>query len=172
MRFIVILTLSIALVAETADARPTSISKQYETDKRLGIGLMLGIPLGLDVKFLATETIAIDLGIGAYIAYRDRTGLHIHADVLYHPFVAVEGESFLAPLYAGLGARFLNYDDYTHIGIRVPVGIAFDFGSKAFDIFLEGAFVYDVSVSGGDPAVETPGAVDINVMTGVRFFVF
>lgn len=167
LRFIVILALSIAFVSESADARPTPISKIYETDKKLGLGLMLGVPTGLSVKFLATDQLAIDFGAGAYIVYRGRTGLHINLDVLYHPFVAVEGQSFLAPFYAGLGGRFLNFDSNRHIGIRVPFGIAFDFTKKSIDVFLEGAFVYDVSRTD-----DMQGAVDINVLAGFRFFVF
>lgn len=165
-RFIVILALSLVFVAESADARPTAISKRYETDKKLGIGLMAGIPTGLGIKFLATEELAIDLGVGAVLGYRGRTGLHIHADFLYHPFVAVEGDTFLAPFYTGLGGRFLNFDDFTHIGVRIPFGIAFDLDNKSFDIFLEGALIYDVSMTEG-----SSGAVDINVLTGLRFYV-
>lgn len=167
LRFIVILTLSFVFMAGSADARPTAISKRYETDKKLGLGLMLGVPSGLGVKFLATEELAIDFGAGAYIKYRDRTGLHIHADLLYHPFVAVEGDSFVAPFYSGLGVRFLNFGDFTHIGVRIPFGIAFDLESKSIDIFLEGAFIYDVS-----RGESTGGAVDINIMSGLRFYVF
>jgi hypothetical protein len=154
------------ITAQRAEARPYALSKDYQTDKRLGVGVMLGVPASVSLKFLMTDTLALDAAAGAYIAYRDRTGFHAHADLLWHPFVAVEGESFLAPLYFGLGARLLAYE-FTHIGVRVPVGISFDFGKKPFDIFLEGAFIYDFSM----PA-EATGPVDINAVVGVRYYLF
>lgn len=163
---IALLLISFLSTAQRAEARPYALAKNYETDKKLGVGVMVGIPASVSLKFLMTDTLAVDLGAGAYVAYRDRTGFHGHADLLWHPFVAVEGETFLAPLYVGLGARLLAYD-FTHVGIRVPVGISFDFSEKPFEVFLEGAFIYDVSM----PA-EATGAVDINAVVGVRYFLF
>ena len=167
-RFILILALAFTFAAQSADARPVPFSKTYETDKKLGIGLMLGVPAGFNTKFLFTDTLAVDLGIGAYIKYRDRTGFHLNADFLWHPFVAVEGESFLAPFYFGLGGRFLSAGDHNFIGIRVPFGLSFDITDSSFDIFLEGAFIVDVSISGMEP----PGPVDVNGLIGVRYFIF
>lgn len=151
---------------KVSEARPVAFSKLYKAERKLGVGLMLGIPTGLSLKYHLTSTLAVDLGAGAYIAYRDRTGFHAHLDLLWHPFVAVEGQSFMAPMYIGLGTRLLVHD-VAHVGVRVPVGISFDFANTPIDIFLEGAFVYDVSIGEGGS-----GPVDINAMLGLRYYLF
>ncbi len=162
-----VLVLGALLVAGHADAEPLAISKQYETDKKFGVGVALGVPVGGVGKFLITPKFAIDFGAGGYYLYRDRDGIHLYGDILWHPFVAVEGETFLAPLYVGLGSRILNYDDITHFGLRVPVGVSFDFYDAAIDVFLEGAFIYDVSIGEGGE-----GAVDVNGQVGLRYYIF
>ncbi len=152
-----------------AEARPVHIDKTYETEKVLGVGVLLGVPLSISGKFFLNSEWAVDVGAGAYLAYRDRSGLHVHADILWHPFVAVEGETFMAPLYVGLGTRFLQYDEMdqsvTHVGVRVPVGIAFDFNDEPYDLFLEGAVVFDPVVSESGPS-----PLDMNFGAGARIF--
>ncbi|WP_428265972.1 hypothetical protein [Haliangium sp.] len=170
-----VLSLTLVLLfigAASAHARPLAISKEFQTDKKLGAGLTLGVPTGASVKFLFTPTLAVDLGVGAYFLYRDRNGFHAHADLLWHPFVAVEGETFLAPLYVGLGSRLLIHDDINHVGVRVPVGIAFVFDDAPVDVFLEGAFVYDFSISedANGNAADGADAVDMNALVGVRYY--
>ena len=177
-RRVILLTvvLGCAWVAPTrnADARPVHLSKRFETDKRVGIGVLAGVPTGITGKFFFNSEFALDLGVGAYVEYRERDGLHLHMDFLWHPFVAVEGETFLAPMYVGVGARLLQYDEMdamdekvtvTHMGVRVPVGIAFDLGERPFDIFLEAAFVFDPVMSD-----EAEGAFDFNGGAGARFY--
>ncbi len=163
-----ILALSAALLvaaATSAHAAPVALSKQFETDKRLGAGLMLGVPAGVSAKYMFTSTVAIDVGVGGYLLYRDRDGFAAHGDLLWHPFVAVEGESFLAPLYLGLGIRFLAHDSINHVGVRVPVGLAFVFDESPIDVFVESAFVYDFSVSEDDES-----AFDANGVIGIRYY--
>lgn len=155
-------------MASLADAEPSPFEKSYDTDKKFGLGLMLGVPLGLSVKYLATPQIAFDVGAGAYVVYRDRTGTAAHGDILIQPFVAVEGVSFLAPLYFGVGARLLNYDDTTHVGVRVPLGIAFDFTELPFEAFGEVAFVWDPSITGD--MTDNVSSIDANFLVGGRVF--
>lgn len=169
--FVTVILASVVLLATaSAHARPLALSKRFETTKMLGLGVTLGVPSGVSGKLMFTPEWAVDLGVGAYLAYRDRDGMHVHADLLWQPFVAVEGQSFLAPMYFGIGPRILRHDEITHIGVRIPVGISFMFDKTPVDIFLEGAFVYDFSIS--EPAVdqESPGAVDVNGLVGVRYF--
>jgi hypothetical protein len=169
----VVLTLAVLLAAASAHARPLAISKRFDTGKKVGAGVMLGVPLSAVGKLMITSELAVDLGLGAYVAYRDRTGFHMHADLLFHPFVAVEGETFNAPLYVGLGSRLLHYDGITHVGVRVPLGIAFVFDKAPIDVFLETAFIYDLSISQGEPGEvgdSAPGAVDVNGLVGLRYY--
>jgi hypothetical protein len=169
----VILTLAVLLAAASAHARPLAISKRFDTEKKLGAGVMLGVPLSAVGKLMLTSELAVDVGMGAYVAFRDRTGFHMHADLLFHPFVAVEGETFKAPLYVGLGSRFLHYQGINHVGVRVPLGIAFVFDNLPIDVFLETAFIYDFSISQGEPGEvgeSGPGAVDVNGLIGLRYY--
>ena len=169
------LSLAVWLAPTTeAEAAPAAISKKFETDKGLGVGVMVGIPTALSLKYFLTPTLAVDASLGAYLLYRDRDGFHAHADLLWHPFVAVEGQTFLAPLYVGLGGRFLTYGetdamgmdvDVSHIGVRIPVGIAFVFGDAPLDLFLETALIFDPVMSD-----EADGVVDVNGLAGARFF--
>lgn len=151
------------------EARPLAIDKAFESEKVMGVGVLLGVPLSITGKYFLSPEWAVDVGAGAYLAYRDRTGLHVHADILWHPFVAVEGETFMAPLYFGLGSRFLQYDEMnesvTHLGVRVPVGITFDFNDEPYDLFLEGAVVFDPVVSESEPS-----QLDMNFGAGARVF--
>jgi hypothetical protein len=169
----VVLTLALLLAAASAQARPLAISQRFDTDKKIGAGVMLGVPISAVGKLMLTPELALDLGLGAYVAYRDRTGFHMHADLLFHPFVAVEGETFQAPLYLGLGPRLLHYDGTTHVGVRVPLGISFVFDNAPIDVFLETAFIYDLSISQdetGEVGQSSPGAVDVNGLVGLRYY--
>ncbi|MEJ7603475.1 MAG: hypothetical protein WKG01_36655 [Kofleriaceae bacterium] len=53
-----------------------------------------------------------------------------------------EGEAFKLPFYVGVGLRVWSWDDRyedngTVIGVRAPLGIAFDFNDIPLDIFLQ-----------------------------------
>lgn len=150
----------------SADARPVELEKKFETDKTFGVGVMLGVPTAVSAKYFLIDELAVDLGLGAYLLYRDRDGFALHGDVLWHPFVAVEGTSFLAPLYFGAGVRLLDHDDSTRVGIRLPVGITFDFVDSPFDVFGESTLVVDVSVSNDDGT----SPVDANFVVGLRYY--
>lgn len=165
MRIACVVALLLASVG-SAEAGPAELEKDFETDKTVGVGLMLGVPAGLSAKFFLVDQLAIDLGIGGQLGYRDRDGFAIHADVLWHPFVAVEGRSFLAPLVLGVGARFLDYDQTSRIGVRVPVGLSFDFTDLPIDVFGELALVVDVAVDNGDDT----SPIDANFVVGARYF--
>jgi len=150
------------LAAAHAEARPVALSKRFDTDKKVGAGLMLGSPTAVSAKYFFTPEIAVDLGIGANVI-RKRDGFHVNADLLWHPFVAIEGKTFLAPLYLGGGFRYLAHHD--RAGIRFPVGLSFDFGGKPIDLFVELAAIYDIAM-----AEEAEGVLDLNLATGLRYY--
>jgi hypothetical protein len=147
-----------------AEARPVLLSKRYETTKKTGLGLMLGTPVAVAGKHFFSNELAVDGGVGINVL-RKRSGFHAHGDLLWHPFVAVEGNRFLAPLYFGGGMRLLVHDSITRIGLRIPVGLSFDFGEQPFDVFGEAALVLDAYVE-----EEGRGVADANVVVGARYF--
>jgi hypothetical protein len=59
-----------------------------------------------------------------------------------------ETEPFKLPFYVGVGVRVWDFDDRdevdgTAIGLRVPLGLAFDFNNIPLDIFIQLTFVVD-----------------------------
>jgi hypothetical protein len=176
-----------SLMLDSADARPrpTRRKSNFEANKTFGIGLMIGAPTGLSGKYFVGRSNAIDFGIGSIYQYRDRRGLHIHADYLWHPVSLASAPAFELPLYLGVGGRMFNgdrcyirdrgncdyyYNDYTAIGVRAPVGIAFDFNKVPLDIFLELAFVFDFVVDRDDRYDDDAIYVDLNGAFGVRYY--
>ena len=67
--------------------------------------------------------------------------------------------------YIGAGVRFLSHDDISRIGLRIPLGISFDFTNQPIDLFAEFTPIVDFSVSDAGR-----GVADLSVVTGVRYF--
>jgi hypothetical protein len=163
--------------ATTAHARPKPArGEAFEANKGFGLGLMLGAPTGLSLKYYLDESHALDAGVGVsrYLRHGRRDGLHLHADYLWHPVVLAKADPFWVPLYFGLGARLFDFDDYddrdgdhdgTAIGLRAPIGVMLDFNEVPVDVFLEFALVVDLLVSTDDHA-----DVDLNGALGARYY--
>lgn len=126
----------------------------------LGIGLQVGGPTGLNGKYYM-DRVALQFGLGVIEEGWD-DGLHIFADVLFHPAVLAETKDFTLPFYVGAGLRVFeddndhyywcrgkdcyyydDYDDDTHVGVRVPIGILMAFHKVPLDAFLEFAPTFD-----------------------------
>ena len=98
-----------------------------------GLGLIFGEPTGISGKYFLSEKNAID-GAVAW-SFSGDGYFRIHADYLWHFYVinVPKGEM---PFYVGAGAKIGIGDDF-HLGIRVPLGIAYHFANAPLDIFLE-----------------------------------
>lgn len=146
-----------------AGARAESVDKGI-----FGIGIIVGEPTGISGKYYLGNDTAIDFAAGAAILGR---GIQVHGDFLWHPWVLDRKDSFALPAYIGVGARILNHDsgggddDHVRFGLRVPVGIAFDFTRIPLDVFAELAGVLDYRTKG-----ESHFGVDINGGAGVRYY--
>ena len=64
---------------------------------------------------------------------------------LWHPFTLVSADAFELPFFIGVGGRFWDFDYCDNrvcgyggsaFGVRVPLGIAFDFNDVPLDIAL------------------------------------
>jgi len=130
-----------------------------------GIGLQVGGPTGLNAKYYMNR-VALQFGLGVIEEGWD-DGLHVFADVLFHPVILADTRDFTLPLYVGGGIRVFEhdnshyywchagacyyyddaYDDDTHVGARIPVGLLMAFHKVPLDAFLELAptidFIYD-----------------------------
>jgi uncharacterized protein DUF3996 len=133
-----------------ADARPRPHGfggKRFEANKKFGVGLELGEPTGVNAKLFLQPDQALDFGLGEiYHHYYGGDGFHAYVDYLWHPTVLTEAEAFELPFYVGVGGRIWQFD-YTcgpdnctgadAFGIRVPVGVSFDFNNVPLDIFVQ-----------------------------------
>ena len=108
-----------------------SFSTTYGQGK-FGLGIILGEPTGISAKVWMTGTTAVDGAIAW--SFANESALHFHADFLIHNFSVF---SKVVPLYYGIGVRIKFREDDTRIGIRIPVGIAYDIPSTQIDLFLE-----------------------------------
>ncbi|MDB4963270.1 MAG: hypothetical protein JWP01_3269 [Myxococcales bacterium] len=172
----VVLGLS-AVAPEVADARPRpQRGKTFEANKTFGLGLELGAPTGLTGKYFLSQDRALQFGLGTIYHWRDRDGLNIYLDYLFHPLSLTSNATFELPLYFGFGGRIWDVDDYRFrddrfndvlgIGLRVPVGIAFDFNNVPLDIFIQLAFVLDFYTGDYDRNVYG----DVNGSFGIRYW--
>jgi hypothetical protein len=155
----------------------------------LGIGLELGVPTGLSLKYYMGKSsggsvLAVQGGLGVIERYGD-DGLHIHAEVLWHPRALASTPDFTLPFYLGVGARFLEHDDNycvirnevrrcddndTRLGVRVPFGLLMDFTKVPFDLFLELAIVVDFLEIDEDDYEDDHDRVNLNLSLGGRYY--
>lgn len=120
--------------------------QRYVANGTFGAGLEVGGPSGLNGKYFLSDDGALNFGIGANgYAYRygDRGGLHLYLDYLWHPISLANPPAFQLPLYIGVGGRIWDFnddrfdDDGTAFGVRVPIGVAFDFNNIPLDVFIQ-----------------------------------
>lgn len=163
----------------TAEARPRPAGKMkgknFEANKTFGLGLELGTPSGLTGKYFLSDTNALQFGLGWYNGYyKNHYGVHIYGDYLWHPLSLLSEAAFELPLFIGVGLQFNSfedrrdriYDEGTGFGIRVPVGIAFDFNNVPLDIFLQ--VVPSINFYSGYARESTGFWIDFSV--GIRFW--
>jgi hypothetical protein len=156
-RKILLATFGIVVFATAAsEARPRPGGhlggRSFDANKTFGLGLELGAPTGLNGKYFLSPDRALDFGIGDLYTYFNRSGLHLYGDYLFHPVSLLSTEPFELPLYIGVGGRFwdFGYRDPNNnnvtafaIGVRVPVGVSFDFNNVPLDIFIQVVPVLD-----------------------------
>ncbi|MCP5107377.1 MAG: DUF3996 domain-containing protein [bacterium] len=123
-----------------------------------GIGVILGEPTGLSLKYWNSGTTAFDAA--AAWSFRRERKLHIHMDYLFHKFRVFKVRRGRLPLYYGIGGR-IKFEEEFRVGIRIPVGICYMFKRQPIDIFFEVVPLLDV-------VPET--SLDFNVSIGARYF--
>lgn len=138
-------------------------SVRVHAGQDLGIGVILGEPTGLSLKYWLNEDRAIDAALAW--SFSGENSVQVHADYLFHRFDLFNpgGQTGTMPLYYGLGARVKDKDrhDDTVFGIRFPVGISYLFSEAPFDLFAELVPIIDLA-----PDVD----VGINAAIGFRFY--
>lgn len=153
----------LTLIAVTVALQHFSLaSAQAQTlnteSERLGIGLMLGEPSGISVKYWTTGVTAFNVGVAWSLSGRgDSEALHTHADFLWHAWFA---DPQNLAFYYGLGGRVIFATD-ARAGVRVPFGLNYVFETIPFDLFVEAVPILDLTP---DVAFAGNGAV------GIRYY--
>lgn len=119
--------------------------------KDFGMGLMLGNPLGINVKGYVSEDQAIDGGVGLGFLGGER--LQVHATYLWH-FQAVEENALDMFFYTGVGPAVDIKEKRrtpTLLFLRVSMGLAFTFSAfeekgVPIDLFVETAPLFGKEV--------------------------
>ena len=149
MTALAIFALTVAAPAHAQRPRPAGYhGTPFQANKTFGLGLELGDIAGLTGKWFFAPSHALDFGIGdiydTYYVNGNPGGLHLYADYLWHPFVLTKADAFELPFYVGVGGRYIDTNDCPAggpcvqvFGIRVPLGITFDFNNVPLDIFLQ-----------------------------------
>jgi len=134
-------------------------SISFSADKGpFGLGIILGEPTGVSLKYWTSDRNAVDGGVAW--AFGNDGRFHLHADYLWHFDVHVaDGERFL--LYTGIGGRFAVGKGDAVVGARVPLGFLWEPRGAPIDVFAEVVPILDLA-----PATKFRG----NGGIGVRFF--
>ena len=124
----------------------------------LGIGIILGEPTGLGFKYWTGASSAFDGAVAWSFGKVD--ALHLHGDMLFHNPDLIKVSQGALPVYYGIGAR-IKLEEKSKIGIRIPVGLSYQFAKAPFDIFLEIVPLLELA-----PATD----FDLNFAIGVRYY--
>ncbi len=100
----------------------------------LGLGIIFGEPTGLSAKMWTGEKTALDAAVAW--SFVGEGWLHIHADFLMHNYDLLSVSQGALPVYYGLGA-YVGLSSDLGLGLRVPVGLAYQFDGAPVDVFAE-----------------------------------
>ncbi len=96
-----------------------------------GVGLIIGDPTGVTVKYWQDNNTAYEFALGANLGV---AGVGVHADYLHHVYVFEDTPE--APLYMG-GGLFLGAGDvFFTAGLRGTFGLTYMF-EEPFDVFMQ-----------------------------------
>ncbi len=135
-------------------------SAASEHRSSFGAGIILGEPTGVSMKLWTGGSTAVQ-GAVAW-SFTEHTNLHLHADYIWHRWNLIQVEKGSLPLYFGVGGRLRLRDEVDDtLGVRFPVGLAYEFADAPFDLFLELVPVLDLTPS---------SEFDLNAALGGRYY--
>ena len=123
--------------------------------RTIGIGLQLGYPTALTLKYMLRADQGIVAGVGGFSGFAyDVAAFSLHVDYLYHPHVLTRGEAFVVTWYVGIGGNLIIFDNarqrsflpganyyyyptYIWLAARVPLGISLSMTQQPIEIYLE-----------------------------------
>lgn len=123
--------------------------------RALGIGLQLGYPTVLTLKYMLRADRGLVGGIGGFSGFAYDVGaFSLHGDYVYHPHVLARGETFVVTWYVGGGASvvifnnprqrsflpgisYFYYPTTVWLAGRVPLGVTLAMEQQPMEIYLE-----------------------------------
>ena len=167
-RWLLALLLLIATPARAEEAEGGSGGAgtgRGEEKGTLGVGLIIGEPLGICARLYLADDQAIQAAVGvAFIS----GGIQVHADYAFHPYILQTRETFVLATYVGPGVRAIQYDgrdtSYFALGLRAVGGLLFDF-KNPLDAFFEVAGVVEYGFADGEGF-----GLAFNAGAGVRYY--
>ncbi len=151
-----------SMVSMAADTNITSTGSMpvYGDHGGLGVGVIIGEPTGFTMKYWLSNPTAIDLT--AAWSFDDPGYFVLNSDFLYHKFDLFKVNNGELPLYFGVGGRVAipEHGD-TRAGVRIPIGIAYEFHGLPIEVFGELAPIVDFA-----PSTQAR----LNGGIGVRFY--
>ena len=126
----------------------TCLMHDVHAREGIGVGVIVGEPTGVSMKYWIDRTSAFDFACAWSLA--DNSPIQFHADYLIHgPSVTTNSseQKGSLPWYYGIGGRVKNINNESHVGIRVPFGITYLVSEVPVDIFGEISPVLDLKPS-------------------------
>jgi hypothetical protein len=120
------------------------IGSSFPQNEKLGLGIVLGEPVGISAKLKAGSYNAFDFA-AAWSTRENRTML-LQADYVWHIVDQANVESETIPLYYGLGTRLI-FSSNPIFSLRIPVGLNHRLNTLPIDIFAELVPILDLTPS-------------------------
>lgn len=134
----------------------------------IGVGIVVGEPLGICAKIYLRDDRAIQAAIGSALV---TNGYQVHADYVFHPWIVQDRDLFVMPIYIGPGVRFIDYSggsggsSHAAFGLRGVIGMLFDFKTVPLDAFLEVAGIAEYDSGDGKGLGSA-----LNAGAGLRYY--
>jgi len=125
------------------------------------LGVILGEPTGISFRSFMGTSNAIDLQVGWSVKdnrYDNDDNFDLHGAYLFHKKSDIRIEGYRLPFYFGPGGRVKITDNDLIIGVKVPLGLYYKFGSAPFSMFIEVA-----------PGLNLTPDTDFDIMGGIGF---
>ena len=119
----------------------TGISNAQSTG--LGLGIILGEPTGISLKYWTERTTAFDAAVAWSVGKNG--GMQFHGDYLWHNFTLFNVGKNQLPVYYGIGFKFGAGGEDPRVGIRGVAGLAYLMTSAPLDIFFELVPILEIS---------------------------
>lgn len=116
------------------------INSSFAADSKLGIGAIIGSPLGISSNYKLKGNSSVDGAIGVGMASKKR--FNLRSSLLYHKPESLKAFGQVLGWFYGAGAvvKLVDEDGETElkVGPRASLGAIWDFPKALCDLFIEG----------------------------------